>query len=111
MQHTGSTYRWPHFDPNGAGFVQGHVRVGARVESLAPEGRVLTTTFADLPSDLLPGDAADIDVAISARSDDGRGLAAGDYVVVVDLYQVGAGWFADLGSPPATARLHVDPSA
>ena len=109
VSHRGTSGRWARFEPDGAGFSQGRIRVGARLtpsESGQPAER---SWFADLPADLLPGQEAPIVLRIATGGADR--LPPGRYTLVADVYQEGVGWFADLyGQSAHVMRLTVDPS-
>lgn len=108
VSHRGTTGRWARFDPNGAGFSQGRIRVGARMSPAVAGQSADRPWFADLPTDLLPGQQVSVVVDLSTGGDAGPDLAPGEYVLDADLYQEGVGWFAErYGQVAHTVRLIV----
>ncbi|MBE0428828.1 MAG: O-antigen ligase family protein [Thermoleophilia bacterium] len=55
-----------------------------------------------LPRDVGPGEQLDIDVVFLAPPE------PGEYILVIDLLQVGVGWFSSNGVPPALVPLEID---
>jgi hypothetical protein len=108
VAHLGSGYRWPRYDPAGAGFAQAHVRIGVRVSRLDDKGgSVLATYFADLPTDLLPGDTQGVVLRIGGPPDEGVAPEPGEYLARIDVFQIGVGWFSDRGQPPASVEVRI----
>lgn len=111
VAHRGTGSRWPRFDPDGAGFAQARVRVGARVLREGVNAPTLATYFGDLPVDLLPGDEAVVRLWIDGNPGGSSPLAPGTYRMLVDLYQVDVGWFAErYGQVPLEIAVTVGQS-
>jgi hypothetical protein len=87
VEHVGEGFRWPHYDPSGGGSDAARVRIGVRIwEGSRPVGPPVAATWADLPDDVLPDQRVVVDVSLPS-------LPPGRYVAVVDVAQIGVGWF------------------
>ncbi|HKH45153.1 MAG TPA: hypothetical protein VKM72_10860 [Thermoanaerobaculia bacterium] len=61
----------------------------------------------DLPYALLPGEAAEVRIAIEARGAGGAPLGAGSYLVEIGPVQEGVRWFRDVGDPPLRIPVEI----
>lgn len=110
IAHRGTRGRWARFDPHGAGFVQGRIRVGARLASSDGVSGPPGDWIADLSADVLPGQEASVVLRLRTKVGSAATLPPGVHQLEVDLYQDGVGWFSDrYAQQPHLVRLVVDP--
>jgi SAM-dependent methyltransferase len=98
-----SAARWLHAAPAYDGLVTLGVQLRHR------DGRVLNDGLGRtaLPRDVDPGETVAMRCHIALPAD----LGPGDYLVCFDMVQEGIAWFAQYGSPIATAALRVEAAA